>query len=239
MNIRKAIKVIDSVDVYVKEEESEDDEYQIWEENFGHDHENDEAPQQYLNEFQISEIGKKSIKVNPLLPPTLEEEGRRDQRTVRLEKYFGDESRLDFFERSSWVNEKRNIMNSKDNIAEKIVMPPKDDYAVNFAFAPQRFDGIYDECDDDGQQGGNGVEAQTTYTSAPTNMAASVSSLSTIESMSTLHTSCSTIERGMPTSPRTRFIGNCIKNGINPRASLIIRRNVSSELILKHQVKRI
>jgi hypothetical protein len=235
---------------------SEDEEFQIWDEPDELDSEKqeriEETLKQYAARFQVK-LGLKKIvtKDNPLVPPRMRDEGKRDKKTMKLEKYFGDKSRQDFFGRSNWVRDKRNVMNKGDNIADKVVMTPKLDYSVDFAFAPRRFDNLDDDEEDDDNddddeedeedghsEEGQGLDAQTTYTHAPTNMAASVCSLSTIVSESTLHTTCSAIERGTPTSPRTRYIGNCINSHINPRASLILRKRVSTELNLKHQVNK-
>lgn len=37
-----------------------------------------------------------------------------------------------------------------------------------------------------------------------------------------------------PLTPRTRFISSCIREGLNPRASLVIRRHMSTHLKLSH-----
>lgn len=42
------------------------------------------------------------------------------------------------------------------------------------------------------------------------------------------------ISRGPIASPRTRFLAGCMKEHINPRASLLLRRNLSKELNLQH-----
>lgn len=42
-------------------------------------------------------------------------------------------------------------------------------------------------------------------------------------------------EQHQPLSPRTTFISGCIKEKINPRASLMLRKNVSKTLDLQHQ----
>jgi hypothetical protein len=192
----------------------------------------------------------KKNKANPLMPPPIKEEGRRDKNSIKLEKYFGIQSRQEFFGRANWIRDKGNVMNKGDNIAEKTVLTPKDDYSTDFAFAPRRFDDLEDDVEEEGEGDDNDneesevwgkklqLDAATTYTSAPTNRAMSVSSVSTIASASTLHTTRSVIEKGAPTSPRTRYIGNCINSQINPRASLILRKRVSTELNLSHQVSR-
>ena len=151
---------------------------------------------------------------NFLLSPAPKDEGHRDRKKMQWEKYFGQNAREDFYGRSSWVKDKRNFMNLADNVAEKVVLNPKEDnYATDYAFAPRRIDKKnrteMGSCDDT-----RSVITETT-----------------------LQTTCTEIDRGVPTSPRTRYIGNCINNKINPRASLILRKNVSTKLTLKHQVR--
>jgi len=43
------------------------------------------------------------------------------------------------------------------------------------------------------------------------------------------------VQTGSLASPRTKFISSCLKRGLNPRMSLIVRRRVSPELNLQHQ----
>jgi hypothetical protein len=259
-----AIEFCANVDLFLEEEEGKE-EYQLWhgesEELDAEKQERiDETVKQYAARFK-SKLGKKKFveRENPLRAPPMKDEGRRDQKTMKIEKYFGDHSRQEFFGRSNWIRDKCNIINKGDNIAEKVVMTPKLDYSVDFAFAPRRFDDLgddeYDEDNDDDDDDDNEEDAEavdkadaqvrrlglgihSSYTSAPTNLAATDSSVCTFESGSTLHTSCTAIERGTPTSPRTRYIGNCINSKINPRASLILRKHVSTELKLRHQVSK-
>ena len=191
-----------------------------------------ETLKQYATHFKVKLDSSKNMRnVNPLIPPPMIDEGKRDQKTMRIENYFGDKSRLEFFDRSNWMRDKRNVMNTGDDIADKVIMSPKLDYSIDYAFSPRRCDdekGDSDEKEDSDEEVDSGEEDDT---------AATTCSVSTIASGSTLHTTCTSIERGRPTSPRSRYIGNCINSKINPRLSLILRKRVSTELNLKHQVK--
>lgn len=42
-------------------------------------------------------------------------------------------------------------------------------------------------------------------------------------------------EMGVPLSPRSKFIDGCMRVGLNPRASLVLRKTLSKQLNLKHQ----
>lgn len=41
--------------------------------------------------------------------------------------------------------------------------------------------------------------------------------------------------RGIISSPRTKYLTGCMQNNVNPRASLLLRKNMSKELNLQHQ----
>jgi hypothetical protein len=208
-------------------------------------------------------------KVNPLASPKIKDEGKRNQKIVKLEKYFGYNSRNDFYGRSNWIKNKIHVMNEEDNIAEKVQLTSKKDHENDFAFAPRRpvrkrgksrrpvkqLSRHNDTDSDDGDDGylhgtnssgcgddeiNNGQRNSTEPHGQRSCDVPSINcdtSLASFESASTLNTSCSVIETGTPTSPRSRYIGNCLNSHLNPRAALILRKDVSYEMDLSHQVQ--
>lgn len=201
-------------------------------------------------------------KINPLIAPAVKDEGRRDVKQLKWEKYFGSQSRNDFHGRSSWVRSKIHCMNIEDDIADRVQLTPQMDFDTEFAFAPRRTSNksiryrkstnekkkkdeeeLVDKVASSIVDGsdvhlGQLVFEEKCYNSQPKVVPNNSDNCSvvTLESGSTLNTTCTTIEKGAPTSPRTRYIGNCMNNNINPRASLILRKDVSNILDLRHQV---
>lgn len=42
------------------------------------------------------------------------------------------------------------------------------------------------------------------------------------------------VDLTIPISPRSRYIDGCIRNGLNPRAALVLRKNLNRNISLQH-----
>lgn len=205
-----------------------------------------------------------TLAINPLAAPAVKDEGRRDLKHLRWEKYFGQESRKDFNGRANWVNDKIQTMNKDIDIAVRVQLSSKMDYDTDFAFAPRRSakkshrqgkptnlkqdkDKNSHNKDNDKDntdfkylcpnEDGNDKRVDRLHATVPQMWHLANATSASVVSDTTLNTTCTEIERGAPTSPRTRFIGNCLNSHLNPRPALILRKHVSNELDLRHQVR--
>ena len=151
-------------------------------------------------------------------------------------KYFGPQCRAEFNSRMSWLSHRKDqLLNAAADMSEKIVLdekPPAVD-TLYFPFAPQRPAMNPTESSTvDGEKSMTSVDVISGITGG--------SEFSSIVcptgSLSTLSVGTKTIDRNTaPTSPRSKFIASCMMKGLNPRASLILRKNLSSSLDLQHQ----
>ena len=180
----------------------------------------------------------KQSSANVLVPPTLSQEDIHNLSAapVNLDKYFGPNARMDFYNKMSNLYQEVDIEGpglqgafdqtaflpcrgvadipflprrpvKKENLREKVSVESIDDDVSSL-----------DGCDDRLQQHDVSIDA-----------------LSTICSFD--HEMREDYEHFQSASPRTTFISGCIQQNIPPRASLLLRKNVSKTLDLQHQGK--
>lgn len=160
------------------------------------------------------------------------------------EKYFGHDARAKFFERLNFMKRQRNISHSQVGAETTVLNFDNEDMeSIDFPFStscrpssPGLDESRYFEFFDDSSNGGD-FNACEDVGDGP-----SVSSLnfSASKSFRTLSTSFAEEfpEPGehisTSLSPRTRFISECLRENINPRASMIIRKRFCETINLQH-----
>ena len=182
------------------------------------------------------EVQKQEPKgVNILQPPSLQDENVHNlpSSPIKLKKYFGSTARRDFYDKMSTAYQEEDIKGAmlKNAFDQTAFIPSRED--VDVPFMPRRppkksdstkkkieIDSLgdiscLDECDD-----------------RPCLRIDAPSTLSSFDYLQAYD-----YEKNQPTSPRTTFISGCIQKNIPPRASLLLRKNISKELNLQHQGK--
>jgi hypothetical protein len=171
---------------------------------------------------------------NILMPPSLLEENVHTlpASPVKLEKYFGSSARGAFLSKINVAYQEESIKGTGKAAAafkQTAFLPSKEEY-VDIPFAPRRpvkedkerhvcVDPLgdvscLDGCDD--RPPGVCVDAPSSFCSLD-------------------YQETDDYRHAQPPSPRTAFISGCIQEKLNPRASLLLRKNVSKELNLQHQ----
>jgi Ca2+-binding EF-hand superfamily protein/Ran GTPase-activating protein (RanGAP) involved in mRNA processing and transport len=144
-------------------------------------------------------------------------------------KYFGPQSRAQFNNRLLYLSHKKDQMVHASDLTDRIPLDIKEKHTeeLYFPFAPQRPVGLDEE---DGKE-----SMMDESISCITGGSYFQDILNPLSSMSTLSFD-TRIRRseGAPTSPRSKFISACMQERMNPRASLVTRKNISKCLDLQH-----
>lgn len=146
-------------------------------------------------------------------------------------KYFGPQSRSKFNTRLFYLSHKKNQMVHAGDMSNRIPLDFKDKgrEELYFPFAPQRPTSEEETGDD------NKDNSMDDSVSGITGGSEFQDIVSTLSSMSTLSFGPKVRSReGEPTSPRSKFISACMQGRMNPRASLVTRKNLSKRLELQH-----
>jgi hypothetical protein len=129
-------------------------------------------------------------------------------------KFFGNNARTRFYGRFNWLGGQRHKMHwSTDAATEGLVFDNETARSVQFPFSPRRNLNSY----------GVSTLSMSDYDKHT-------------RSMKSLDERCSSDDEEFPdpfddmtqpVSPRTKYIDNCMRDGLNPRASLMIRKHMS------------
>jgi hypothetical protein len=201
-----------------------------------------------LNVPQAVENRKRAAqRQNVLVPQPVEEEDfrNRSKGRVRHENYFGDQAKSSFLSRYHWVAQEQSVL---DNGSEALVHhtifeenTKENSHTIEFPFMPRR-PGNPDDmsvASEDPFEDDNVSLLFCNDFDIPEDTeeaAASIAETYDTHSVATLDLSAAMqFNRELETSPRTKFIAACIQAKVHPRASLLLRRNVSAELNLQHQ----
>jgi hypothetical protein len=187
---------------------------------------------------------------NALIPPPMEEEDFRNRRKgrVRHENYFGVEAKTSFLNRYHWVSHEQSVLDhGVDDLQRHTVFEEntfENSHTIEYPFMPRRpvnpddasvaSEDLYENdnisqllCEDfeDPVDNGSGVDLEKSVAGSH-----ETHSVATLDLSATMQ-----FNKQTETTPRTKFIAACIKAKIHPRASLLLRKNVSTELNLQHQ----
>lgn len=188
---------------------------------------------------------------NALMPQSLLEEDFRNRRQARVrhENYFGAQARVSFLHRQQWLQrEQGQLDRGGEDLAQHTIFEEnaaENSHSIDFPFMPRRPPGPDDGtvtggdssqeqaeedvsllfCDDfevpEDASEQDGVSAAKSY---------ETHSVATLDLSTTMQ-----FHKLTETSPRTKFIASCAQAKVLPRASLLLRKNVSTELNLQHQ----
>ena len=193
---------------------------------------------------------ERSLRHNPLIPqPMVEEDFRNRTRSrVRHENYFGDQAKSAFLNRYQWVAHEQSVLDSNEDAIHHTIFEEnakENSHSIDYPFMPCRPVGPDDVsvasknpfeddnisllfCEDFDTQASEVVN-QTSANSVA-NETYETHSVATLDLSATMQ-----FNKETETSPRTKYIASCMQAKIHPRASLLLRRNVSAELNLQHQ----
>jgi len=141
-------------------------------------------------------------------------------------KFFGDTARTRFYGRFNWLGKQRYKINWKvDASTPGMVFNNESHPNINFPYSPRKKGPPAEE-------GGEVLEVSQPMSSFA--ISASRDSLLDDPDYDDDDLPDPRDDVYLPLSPRTKYIDNCMKQRLNPRASLMIRKRVSSELVLKN-----
>lgn len=164
---------------------------------------------------------------------------------IQMKKYFGDSSRFEFFDRLHYVSAKRGVVQQgrkpilfgdEQKVFKKLIRTDpfasltSSESLCAYPFAPHRQDEDCDEEADDEE-----TEADNESDRIGNHRADQFSSYRN-SSRDSLSTAALLVpyDQELDLSPRTKYLHGCLTMDINPRASLILRKNVSTVLNLQH-----
>jgi Ca2+-binding EF-hand superfamily protein len=147
-----------------------------------------------------------------LIPPSYEDEEKKGN-TLQIDRYFGPTARDNCGQRYQWLKNQTNILLDENDLLQRTRFDSSKVSALDFPFNPRR-DDEEEVSEEEEEEDGQGDHR----------------SLSTMDRSLVKYD----VENGCPSSPRTKFLAGCIKNKLNPRLSLILRKRVTDELNLQH-----
>mmetsp|Transcript_26381 Transcript_26381/g.39138 ORF Transcript_26381/g.39138 Transcript_26381/m.39138 type:complete len:1369 (+) Transcript_26381:243-4349(+) len=141
------------------------------------------------------------------------------------DRYFGTPAKDSFNNRYKFVSRVAQDMGPGDqecDIMESTLFDSPLQKISDFAFCPRRpdLDDHHDEFEDY-----DTVDNTSLTTSSDPQTEASLTDHSALSQFSSI----------TPTSPRSKYIAGCIKAKVNPRAALILRKHLKSDLNLQHR----
>ena len=161
--------------------------------------------------------------------------------SVNLQRYFGLNARNEFGRRIKWLSNQR-----------KLLYPERNELLEKTRFESSYDGHSYTQSPSKSQiktnfqsQGDSTISNKSTNQKNSDEIPSSSSSIIinnnddvddniSVDSFD-VQTVKEDIQEGTITSPRTKYIAACLKQNMNPRMSLILRKRVSSELNLQHQ----
>jgi Ran GTPase-activating protein (RanGAP) involved in mRNA processing and transport len=168
-----------------------------------------------------------------------------DGTDFQMKTYFGDSSRVEFFDRLHYLSAKRGVVHrgrkpilfgDEQRVLNQLIRT--DPYASktsseslnDYPFAPHRQDEDFEE------GGGDGAGAEANDDHIGNHQTDSYFASYENSSRDSLSTTALLVpyDEGCDLSPRTKYLNGCLAKEINPRASLILRKNVSTVLNLQH-----
>jgi len=195
-----------------------------------------------------AELQEEQRRINALMPPSVHEEDFRNRRRgkVRHENYFGDQAKSSFLSRYHWVSQEQSVLDhGTDDLVNHTVFEEnavENSHSIDFPFMPRRpmdpedvsvatadpfeNDNISLLFCEDFDVPEDRVEADRESVGATRE----THSVATLDLSATMQ-----FNKQTETTPRTKFIAACIQAKVHPRASLLLRKNVSTELNLQHQ----
>lgn len=150
--------------------------------------------------------------------------------TINLKRYFGINARTEFGRRIKWLSNQRKLLyHQRDELLEKT-----------------RFESSYDghshshshnnnNNHNNSNNHNNDNNTQITTTNGGDERFSVLDDDNISVDSFDIPTVKEDIQEGTITSPRTKYIAACLKQNMNPRMSLILRKRISSELNLQHQ----
>jgi hypothetical protein len=156
-----------------------------------------------------------------LVPPSYEDEEKRGN-SLEIGRYFGPMARENGNQRYHWLKNQTNLLLNGNDLLNKTRFDSLKPPALDFPFNPRRDDDLDELSDREEEEGQQQQEQREREEDNQSN--------STIDRSLVRND----VEYGCPSSPRTKFLAGCIKNKLNPRFSLILRKRVTDELNLQH-----